>query len=160
MVTRSIEWDDTRAATEQAERMAIQNERPLWNINLSQWRAVRADDGTFVLARKPPNKTSWPAALAGAAFGEFGLRLVEEGDVFRGVGTGDSTKPRQCRVPGDAWTAYERVFARLGTTRAEDLNAHIRQQIREHGPFFAARALRAASRASGLSRARSWSGGT
>lgn len=45
----------------------------------------------------------------------------------------DTTKPRQVRVPDDAWTAYDKVCARLGRTRAEDINSHIAQQIRQHG---------------------------
>lgn len=46
---------------------------------------------------------------------------------------GDSTKPRQVRVADGLWSAYERVCAKLGRTRAEDINDHIRQQIKQHG---------------------------
>jgi len=46
---------------------------------------------------------------------------------------GDSTKPRQVRVADGLWSAYERVCAKLGRTRAEDINDHIRRQIKQHG---------------------------
>ncbi|MEV6445974.1 hypothetical protein [Amycolatopsis sp. NPDC051716] len=45
----------------------------------------------------------------------------------------DTTKPRQFRVPEPLWTAYDNVCQRLGVTRAEDLNAHIRSTVEEHG---------------------------
>lgn len=45
----------------------------------------------------------------------------------------DTTKPRQFRVAEGHWKAYKRICDRLGTTRAEDLNAHIRAMITEHG---------------------------
>lgn len=44
-----------------------------------------------------------------------------------------TTKPRQVRVAKGAWTAYEAVCERLGRTRAEDINDHIRRMIRRHG---------------------------
>lgn len=46
---------------------------------------------------------------------------------------GDTTKPRQIRIPDDLWVAYEQVCADLGRTRAEDVLAHIRRQVRRHG---------------------------
>lgn len=45
----------------------------------------------------------------------------------------DHTKPRQIRVPDALWTAYDRVCKSLGTTRATDLNEHMRARVREHG---------------------------
>lgn len=45
----------------------------------------------------------------------------------------DTTQPRQIRVPTGAWTAYEHVCQRLGRTRAEDINLHIREMIQAHG---------------------------
>lgn len=44
-----------------------------------------------------------------------------------------TTKPRQVRIADGHWQAYQRVCARLDTTRAEDIVTHIRQMIREHG---------------------------
>ncbi|MFD0853884.1 hypothetical protein ACFQ07_16720 [Actinomadura adrarensis] len=44
-----------------------------------------------------------------------------------------TTKPRQFRVPDGAWAAYDAVCKRLGRTRAEDLNAHIRRTVKRHG---------------------------
>lgn len=44
-----------------------------------------------------------------------------------------TTKPRQFRVADGLWDTYEAVCKRLGRTRAEDLNAHIRSVITEHG---------------------------
>lgn len=44
-----------------------------------------------------------------------------------------TTKPRQFRVAEGAWQAYDAVCKRLGRTRAEDLNAHIRRMVRRHG---------------------------
>lgn len=46
---------------------------------------------------------------------------------------GDSTKPRQVRVPDGLWAAYDVVCRKIGRTRAEDINDHIRRQVREHG---------------------------
>lgn len=46
---------------------------------------------------------------------------------------GDSTKPRQVRVADGLWKAYDTVCRRLGRTRAEDINEHIRAQVRQHG---------------------------
>lgn len=37
------------------------------------------------------------------------------------------------RVPRRMWAAYGRVCARLGRDRTEDLHAHMRRQITEHG---------------------------
>jgi len=45
----------------------------------------------------------------------------------------EPTKPRQIRIADGHWTAYERVCDRLGTTRAEDINNHIRRRIEDHG---------------------------
>jgi hypothetical protein len=45
----------------------------------------------------------------------------------------DTTQPRQIRIPTGAWTAYDAICKRLGTTRAEDINAHIRAVIEQHG---------------------------
>ncbi|MFB4285683.1 hypothetical protein ACBJ59_61225 [Nonomuraea sp. MTCD27] len=45
----------------------------------------------------------------------------------------DTTKPRQFRVAEGHWKAYKRVCDGLGVTRAEDLNAHIKAVIAEHG---------------------------
>jgi hypothetical protein len=44
-----------------------------------------------------------------------------------------TTKPRQFRVADGLWETYDAICKRLDTTRAEDLNAHIRRQIQEHG---------------------------
>lgn len=60
------------------------------------------------------------------------------------MSSGDTTKPRQVRVPDALWAAYERVCSRLGHTRAEDINAHIRRQVRRHGDAEDMAALRAA----------------
>lgn len=50
------------------------------------------------------------------------------------MGEGDqTTKPRQFRVADGAWETYAEVCARLGKTRAEDLNDHIRRMIKRHG---------------------------
>ncbi|MEU4804328.1 hypothetical protein [Actinosynnema sp. NPDC023587] len=46
---------------------------------------------------------------------------------------GDTTKPRQVRIPDGYWATYETVCARLGRTRAEDINDHIRALVEEHG---------------------------
>ncbi len=46
---------------------------------------------------------------------------------------GDTTKPRQVRVADGLWTSYEHVCAKLGRTRAEDINDHIRRQVQQHG---------------------------
>ncbi|MEU4802846.1 hypothetical protein [Actinosynnema sp. NPDC023587] len=46
---------------------------------------------------------------------------------------GDSTKPRQVRVADGLWKAYDTVCKDLGRTRAEDINDHIRRQVRQHG---------------------------
>lgn len=53
----------------------------------------------------------------------------------------ETTKPRQFRVADGHWEAYDRVCKAQGTTRAEDLNAHIRRQIQEHGDDEALRLL-------------------
>lgn len=46
----------------------------------------------------------------------------------------DRTTPATAiRVPRSMWAAYERVCARLGTGRSEDLIDHIRGRILEHG---------------------------
>lgn len=45
----------------------------------------------------------------------------------------DTTKSRQFRAPEPLWKAYENVCRRLGVTRAEDLNAHMRDMVTEHG---------------------------
>lgn len=37
------------------------------------------------------------------------------------------------RVPRPMWAAYSRVCARLGRDRTEDLLAHMRAQIGQHG---------------------------
>ena len=37
------------------------------------------------------------------------------------------------RVPRLMWDAYNRVCARLGSDRTEDITDHIRERIREHG---------------------------
>jgi tRNA U54 and U55 pseudouridine synthase Pus10 len=37
------------------------------------------------------------------------------------------------RVPRPMWEAYERICARLGRDRTEDITDHIRRRIREHG---------------------------
>lgn len=44
-----------------------------------------------------------------------------------------TTQPRQVRVATGIWTAYDAVCKRLGRTRAEDLNAHMRRMIKRHG---------------------------
>lgn len=44
-----------------------------------------------------------------------------------------TTKPRQFRVADGLWETYDDICKRLGRTRAEDLNIHIRQVIKEHG---------------------------
>ncbi|MWA07408.1 hypothetical protein F8568_045210 [Actinomadura sp. LD22] len=49
------------------------------------------------------------------------------------MGEADQTKPRQFRVADGAWEAYAAVCERLGRTRAEDLNAHIRRTVKRHG---------------------------
>lgn len=45
----------------------------------------------------------------------------------------DHTPRINVRVPQAMWDAYDRVCERLGHGRTEDLLAHIRQQITEHG---------------------------
>lgn len=45
----------------------------------------------------------------------------------------DPTTTRNIRVPTPLWKAYDNVCQRLGTTRGEDLNAHIRSSVEEHG---------------------------
>jgi hypothetical protein len=37
------------------------------------------------------------------------------------------------RVPRTLWAAYDRVCARLGTSRNDDLLEHIRGRVAEHG---------------------------
>jgi hypothetical protein len=44
-----------------------------------------------------------------------------------------ATKPRQFRVADGLWETYDAVCKRLGKTRAEDLNAHIRRMVKRHG---------------------------
>ncbi len=44
-----------------------------------------------------------------------------------------TTKPRQFRVADGLWEAYDAVCKRMGRTRAEDLNDHIRSTIKGHG---------------------------
>lgn len=44
-----------------------------------------------------------------------------------------TTKPRQFRVADGLWETYDAICKRLGRTRAEDLNLHIRKTIEEHG---------------------------
>jgi N-acetylglucosamine kinase-like BadF-type ATPase len=56
----------------------------------------------------------------------------------------DTTKPRQIRIAGGHWEAYRRVCDQLGTTRAEDIVAHIRRAIAEHGDPEALRLLQEA----------------
>lgn len=45
----------------------------------------------------------------------------------------DHTKPRQIRIPDAVWSAYASLCERLGTTRAHDINALIRQRIEKDG---------------------------
>lgn len=58
--------------------------------------------------------------------------------------TTDTTKPRQVRIAEGHWDAYKRVCDQLGITRAEDLVAHIRATIAQHGDPEALRLLREA----------------
>lgn len=44
-----------------------------------------------------------------------------------------TTKPRQFRVADALWETYDAVCKRQGRTRAEDLNTHIRREIKRHG---------------------------
>jgi hypothetical protein len=44
-----------------------------------------------------------------------------------------TTKPRQFRVADGLWETYDAVCKRQGKTRAEDLNAHMRRMVEEHG---------------------------
>ncbi|MGH3212768.1 MAG: hypothetical protein ACRDNO_33900 [Trebonia sp.] len=45
----------------------------------------------------------------------------------------DKTPTVGIRVPRPMWNAYNRVCARLGRDRTEDLTDHMRDRIREHG---------------------------
>lgn len=54
---------------------------------------------------------------------------------------GDTTPTRPVRVATGLWEAYARVCAQLGRTRAEDLNAYMRRQVRRHGDAEALRLL-------------------
>lgn len=53
----------------------------------------------------------------------------------------DVTPPRQIRITDGHWQAYERVCKELGTTRSEDVVAHIRVQVQTHGDAEARRLL-------------------
>lgn len=46
---------------------------------------------------------------------------------------GDPTPTTPIRVPRKMWAAYGRVVARLGRDRTEDLLAHMRRMIEQHG---------------------------
>jgi hypothetical protein len=43
------------------------------------------------------------------------------------------TPTARVRVPTSLWDAYDRVCKRLEVSRSEDLLAHIRQRVIEHG---------------------------
>lgn len=43
------------------------------------------------------------------------------------------TRARPIRIADGAWSAYASVCKRLGRTRADDINAHIRRMIKRHG---------------------------
>lgn len=45
----------------------------------------------------------------------------------------DTTQPRQFRVADGHWKAYDLVCKQEGTSRAEDLVAHIRRRIQDSG---------------------------
>lgn len=45
----------------------------------------------------------------------------------------DHTKARPIRVPEVLWKAYGEVCQGLGTNRTQDLIAHMREQIGQHG---------------------------
>lgn len=45
----------------------------------------------------------------------------------------DHTPRVNLRVPQGLWDAYDRVCERLGLGRTEDILAHIRRQVAEHG---------------------------
>ncbi|TMZ68008.1 hypothetical protein EMG21_28540 [Klebsiella pneumoniae] len=47
--------------------------------------------------------------------------------------TTNPNQPRQIRVHRDIWAAYENLCARLGTTRGDRINQHIRADIALHG---------------------------
>jgi hypothetical protein len=51
----------------------------------------------------------------------------------RATRTERNTQTVGIRVPRPMWEAYERVCARLGRDRTEDITDHIRGRIREHG---------------------------
>lgn len=55
--------------------------------------------------------------------------------------SGDTTQPRQVRVADGLWEAYARVCTKLGRTRAQDLTAYMRRQVKRHGDEEALRLL-------------------
>lgn len=66
----------------------------------------------------------------------------------------DTTKPRQVRIAEGHWQAYDRVCNALGTTRAEDINQHIRTRILDSGDPEAIRLLEEADAEVAARRAR------
>lgn len=66
----------------------------------------------------------------------------------------DHTPGIHLRVPRPLWEAYDRVCERLGIGRTEDLLAHIRRQVAEHGDETDQAALAAAEAELAARRAR------
>lgn len=102
-----VEWFDSRTEAARAESRAVSTERPLHNLTL-------------------PDEN-----------GSFGYRLITSigrSEPSKSWGTPeDHTKPRQIRVPDALWNAYGSLCKRLGTTRAADLNEHMRNRIIKYG---------------------------
>lgn len=103
---QTAEWHETRAAAEEAERTAIRDEAPLWNINSSPWEAVQQVDGRYAATLKPKQRSA------------------------RGI---DSTPIRKTRIPEDIWDVFGSVTERLGTTRSASMLNRMRAVISEYG---------------------------
>jgi hypothetical protein len=57
---------------------------------------------------------------------------------------GDTTHPRQVRIPEPLWIAYHRVCGARGQTRAQDILGHIRSTVLHSGQPEDLMAVRAA----------------
>jgi hypothetical protein len=68
------------------------------------------------------------------------------------------TRSRPIRIAEGAWSAYASVCKRLGRTRADDINAHIRRMIKRHGTPEEIAQLAAADAEIEQRRARKYSG--
>lgn len=104
---QTVQWYPAREDALLAEKVAIETERPVYNIAGSPWRGGIKDDGTgFYVAPKPPPKP----------------RVYVTKDTH--------TPNRVFRAEEGLWRDYGEACEVEGVTRSDDLRAHMQRRVR------------------------------